>query len=272
MRSNEGLIDETNQGDILDRVASLYPSARKVEVVGFLPGGWSNHNYRLRIDGVDSVLRIKLRTLDKPGTEIQYLSTAISPNLLAYDPNSGDMITNWVEGELLCDTHIKPCTAAAYLNELHRHIPMGVTTYDVHRTIRNYLAGSDIDKQVLDIYNSLLWEPQISIGCHNELNAWNVIRTADGFCTLDWESAGDNDPIFDLVGFCYGLRFSDDEVNACNSAYVNPTDSDHLCRTRILYQIREHAWAVDRIKSGSLKPEIHEQLISSREEILRLNG
>ena len=37
--------------------------------------------------------------------------------------------------------------------------------------------------------------------------------------TLDWESAGDNDPLFDLVGLCVGLGWGIREAQTCHAAY-----------------------------------------------------
>ena len=264
------MIDISTEEAIKVCVHSMLPNTRDVDEIEFLPGGWSNRNYRMRVDGKDVVLRLKSRIPEKPEIERDFLACELAPALLAYDTTTGNMVTEWVEGELACNVPLEPVACATYLNELHTYIPRQVNYYDVYETIDTYFEDADVDSDILRIYHSKKWVPRNIQGCHNELNAWNVIVKEDGFCTLDWESAGDNDPIFDLVGFCYGMRYSDEQVNACNNAYQLPTDNEHLHLTRVIYQIREHAWAVDRIKRGSQMPEIHEQLITSKAEILRL--
>lgn len=246
------------------------PHSKNVTVIEFLPGGWSNQNFKVEVDGVVAVLRIKSRKPQKPGIEVNYLHSQLAPDLLGHDPETEDMITKWVDGDLFCDTEIDPLTAAEYLSHLHANLEQGITRYDVYKTVNQYLEGVSLDQDVRQVFEEIDWSPNSIVGCHNELNAWNVIKTQSGFCTLDWESAGDNDPIFDLVGLCYGLRFDDDQVGVCNEAYRHPASIEHLTRTRILYEIREHAWAADRIHHGSNKEEILMQLRDSKAEVLRL--
>ena len=256
--------------EVLARARELLPDAQNIEIIEYLEGGWSNRNYRIRIDGIDAVLRLKSRLSRAPDREHLYLANPQAPSLLAYDHGSGDMVTEFVAGELLVNSPISPHVAASYMLELHRDIPDGIREYRVEPIIEGYLEGLRLTKQLESIYKSLEWEPQNICGCHNELNDWNVIKTPDGFCTLDWESAGDNDPIFDVVGLCYGLELTDEDFFAVINAYDPKVDPEHVRRTRILYQIREHAWALDRLRHGSQHDGIVKQKFDTELEIQRL--
>ena len=259
-----------DQDSVCQRVQELVPEARKIEVNALLPGGWSNRNYRIKVDGLDAVVRIKSDQSAPPGVERQYLEISLAPNVLVYDPHTGDMITEWVEGDLLVESPIDAETAAVYMRQLHAAIPRKLAHYDTKSVIKRYLANKQLSPSLNSIFNSLDWEPRSICGCHNELNDWNVIKTDSGFCTLDWESAGDNDPIFDLVGLCYGLEYSDEEFDRAVKAYDSNIDSAHVRRTRILYQLREHAWALDRLDRGSDKFEIQQQFDDTEAEVMRL--
>ena len=256
---------------VLNRARELLPHAEKIQVDSFLPGGWSNRNYRIRADGVHAVLRIKNAKSAKPGTEPNYLAINRAPEVLAYDSATGDMVTKWVDGPLLVESPISAETAADYMLDLHEAIPRGIRKYNVHLAISEYLAEEPLIEPLRTIYEELDWRPQSLCGCHNELNDWNVIKTDSGFCTLDWESAGDNDPIFDLVGLCYGLEFSDLEFEQCVVRYRADVDLEFVRRTRMIYQIREHAWATDRLSMGNRKPEIKQQYDDTVNEVLRLS-
>lgn len=256
--------------DALDRARVLLPEAHDVEIIEYLEGGWSNRNYRIRVDGFDAVLRLKSRMSGAPDREYLYLANPLAPKLLAYDRTRGDMVTEFVVGELLVNSPISPHTAASYMHELHHHIPKGIRAYRAEPVIERYLEGLYLSKDLETIYQSLQWEPRNVRGCHNELNDWNVIKTSGGFCTLDWESAGDNDPIFDIVGLCYGLEFSDVDFLTCVQTYDPEVDLEHVQRTRILYQVREHAWALDRLRHGSEHEGIVKQKFDTEIEIQRL--
>ena len=59
--------------------------------------------------------------------------------------------------------------------------------------------------------------------CHNDLNPWNVIVSAADpgrWCTLDWEIAGDNDPLFDLICVSEGLGWSLEETDKLIDEYL----------------------------------------------------
>ena len=256
--------------EVIDRARELLPNARHIELIKYLEGGWSNRNYRIRVDGVDAVLRLKSPLSVAPDREYLYLENPLAPQVLAYDRACGDMITQFVEGELLVDSPISPQIAASFMRALHATIPPGIRTYHVEPVIDGYLEGLSLAKPLESIYQSLQWKPQVVAGCHNELNDWNVIKTSDGFCTLDWESAGDNDPIFDVIGLCYGLEFGDDDFAACIEAYDANVDPHHIRQTRILYQIREHAWALNRLRHGSDHKGIVKQKLDTEIEIHRL--
>lgn len=258
--------------EVIDRARELLPKARHIELIKYLEGGWSNRNYRICVDGVDAVLRLKNPLSVAPDREYLYLENPLAPEVLAYDRSSGDMVTRFVKGEMLVNSPISPQLAASYMRELHATIPTGIRTYHAEPVIEGYLEGLRLTKPLESIYQSLKWEPQVISGCHNELNDWNVIKTADGFCTLDWESAGDNDPIFDVVGLCYGLEFGDEDFATCIKAYDANVDLEHVRQTRTLYQIREHAWALDRLRHGSDHEGIVKQKLDTEIEIQRLSS
>ena len=78
--------------------------------------------------------------------------------------------------------------------------------------------------------------------------------------TLDWESAGDNDPLFDVIGYCYGSDYEDTESILCAETYSGRRLSEETLRkTQAIFQLREYAWAISQISAGNDRDEIIEQ-------------
>ena len=103
------------------------------------------------------------------------------------------------------------------------------------------------------------------------------LASRPSFRTLDWEFAGDNDPLFDLVGFGLGLQWTPAQLAACAAAYAatpaGQTRPLHATRERLAdtvcaYQIREYAWAVAQIAAGNDRPEIIEQAVTMRRAVV----
>lgn len=259
------------EGSINAITNQLLGKKAEVEYVAFLDGGWSNKNYHIVADGRHMVLRIKNRPPPSPNFEPSYLAQRCAPELIAYDEETGHMLTGWVEGTLLHESPTTPGEVATYVRDLHEAIPNDVSRYDVTETIGQMYVQSATQTDEQGLFEAETWEPQSTTGCHNDLNPYNVIRTKNGFCTVDWESAGDNDPLFDLAGICLGLHFSDEETNQCIKAYlVNEVSATVVLATRRVYQFREHAWALREIKLGNDTPDIQNQVKSTSKEIQRL--
>lgn len=249
----------------------------------YLPGGYSNRNYRLDIDG----MRYALRLVDGPKPrprEREYLAVAAAPDVVAYDSRTGHMLTRWIDGELLAARPPSPAEGGRYLAELHAEIPPGIRRYDYQAEIETLLADAvRPDPDVVSRFRELAWSASENCGCHNDLNPWNVIRaprTAEAgpalFRTLDWEFAGDNDRLFDLVGLGHGLQWTPEQLAACAAAYARTPSAQvrplhatprRLADTVCAYRIREYAWAAAQIGVGNDRPEIIEQAVAMRRAI-----
>ncbi len=244
--------------------------------IEYLPGGYTNRNYRLDIDGAAYVLRLGAgATRPANAFERRYLDVVGAPDLVAHNAEAGHLLTRWIEGRTLADAPPTAAEAGAYLAELHARIPTGIRRYDFGAEIEAmFRRAGKVDAAVETRFRKLDWHAAEWRGCHNDLNPWNIIREPSGrFRTLDWEMAGDNDRLFDLVGLCMGLGWGMARtracVDACNTAgsalrYTPGRLRDTLCA----YQIREHAWAVAQIAGGNDRPEIRQQAATTREWLL----
>ncbi|MDE0349105.1 MAG: phosphotransferase, partial [Gammaproteobacteria bacterium] len=171
-----------------------------VDHVSYLPGGYANDNYRFEYEGGAYALRIARHPGADRRAEALFLQLASAPEVVAFDLPTGHLLTRWIDGALLADSPVPPETAAAYVQALHAEIPSGVRSYDPREAIHRDLAGAGkLARNAVLALERLDWTPAGLGGCHNDLNPWNVLCTERGWRTLDWEFAGDNDPLFDVV-------------------------------------------------------------------------
>lgn len=271
-------------------LAALVPAWAEtaLERIEYLPGGYTNRNYRVEIDGAAFALRVVKGRAPHPA-ELAYLDLDLAPDVVAYDPRRGHLLTRWIDGDVVAHAHLSPAEGAIYLADLHNALPLGIARYDyaaeVGAFFRQARAAGRLDAEVEAVFKELCWQPALRCGCHNDLNPWNIIRAIrarDGaengptvFRTLDWESAGDNDPLFDLAGLAIGFDWSAEDALACLHAYceqgrirVAPSLEARLHAAMRAYRIREYAWAAAQIAAGGDREEIREQEASMRSAIL----
>ena len=235
-----------------------------VRYLAYLEGGYSNENHRLAYQDQTYVLRIPGRTqpwVDRRH-EGQYLSRVRRPLAIpptAFDEASGLMLSPWVEGTLLVDAWARFDNGDLidYLHALHGALPVDTRVYDVDLLVSMYTGDARTAERTPQDRSS------VDRVCHNDLNPWNVIVTPDrGWVTLDWESVGLNDPLFDLVGLHQGLGLPAMELNDLARAYLNSAGreiDERLHRARVNFWRREWAWAEYQIKAGDQRAEIATQ-------------
>ena len=267
-------------------LAALAPAWAEtpLEQIEYLPGGYTNRNYRLQLGGAAFVLRIVAGRPPHPA-ETAYLDLPAAPDVVAYDPRHGHLLTRWIDGAVVAEAPLSPAEGAVYLADLHDMVPLGIRRYDYAAEVGAFFqraqAAGRLDADVQAVFDELRWRPTLACGCHNDLNPWNIIRVHGSanaraaFRTLDWESAGDNDPLFDLAGLALGLGWSRADALACLRAYcerrrISPASSTEarFDAAMCAYLIREYAWAAAQIATGADRAEIREQEASMRRAVL----
>lgn len=279
--------------DAVRALKRLRPQWQIEDVAGveLLEGGYTNDNYALTYRDSDYVLRLTKPsplTIDRT-FEKRLLAGPIAlltAPLVAYSLPEGHMLTRRVAGPLLVETKPDRMALAQYLARLHLRIPPLGRRYDLVATIGRDLRiaaqlGENPPPWIAKEHESLSRAALQVRPCHNDLNPWNVVVSATDparWCTLDWEIAGDNDPLFDLICLTEGLGWSVDESDALMDAYLELIESSRAPTTpqrrtiRKAYLLREYAWALAQLSSGNRRIEIEAQLKRSADALKDLNG
>ena len=263
-------------------IARLVPSwpADHIRNVRHLPGGYANDNYRFDLDGDTFVVRVpRTRGLGVSGlspgagrsAERRYSGLGAAPGLVALDALSGAMITRFIKGPSLAAAPPPPTQAGIWLRSLHAAIPSGVRGYDPIAAARADLAAVEDVAPVAAAALRRGWQPVERRGCHNDLNPWNVVRAAGGWRTLDWELAGDNDPLFDVVALAHGLGYEGVTLQALLRAYHRvPPTAARVRDAQIAFQLREYAWARRQERLGNGRWEVREQAAAAATALAQL--
>ena len=277
-------MDSQSDNHVIGVLAALLPAWPRTPParIEYLPGGYTNRNYKVRIGSAAYALRVVEGRSPDPA-ERRYLALDMAPEVVAYDAERGHMLTRWIDGEVVANAPLSPEEAGIYLAALHDAVPLGLRDYDhaaeVGAFFRQAQQGRTLDSDVAAAFERLRWRPATVCGCHNDLNPWNIIRANHAprrFRTLDWESAGDNDPVFDLAGLAIGFDWQLDAALACLDAYAEhrPTALPAALREGRLrdalraYRIREYAWAAAQLAAGNARDEIKAQAETMRRVVL----
>ena len=246
----------------------------------YLEGGYNNRNFRFRYDDRLFVLRV-------PGTDGGFTDRALeaefyrqsslhgvplTPGIRGYCAESGRMLSEWVPGHLLSDLSIGQQELASLLRRLHddlgkllsHMVGFGIRRYDPVEYARAALAPTSVPDWLKAGAQSMAWSPPLEVLCHNDLNPWNLIRTAEGnWVTLDWEWLAFNDPLFDLIALYQGagLEPIPNRDTQALETFARSYTTELITTERVrncwsAYWLRETAWAAAAIHGGERRPEI----------------
>ena len=81
------------------------------------------------------------------------------PEVRALDPQSGLMISHWLDGPLLVDDETTPAAIIGNLKTLHQALPNAQRHYDPLAVSRQFLSLGRADREAVGILDALTWQP-----------------------------------------------------------------------------------------------------------------
>lgn len=220
--------------------AGLDPERVEIERLG----GLTNLVFRVSRDDESWCLR-----LPGAGTE-EYINRAneavaareaaragVSPALIFADPDSGIMVTRYVEGaatmtgDLFRSRSGAPARAGQAFRKLHSSDAKFDFRFELFSMIDEYLgilAGKTVDlpdgyhdilKEAEAVRRALQANPTEIAACHCDPLAENFLDTGERMWIVDWEYSGMNDPMWDLGDLSVEAGFDDAQDEEMIRAY-----------------------------------------------------
>jgi thiamine kinase-like enzyme len=258
-------------GDVetLLRSVPAFAGARDVHVEP-LPGGFTNRNYIVAVDGQPSqyVVRIpgertELLGIDRANeAEAAQRAAAlgIGPRVAGKIAAVGTLVTELVPG-----SHLEPEAFVGRLDEVvalvqrfHESGPLA-GRFPIFRVVewhaRDAAAHGVTPPPAYDrlaevagrIEAALEVWPVPEVPCHNDLLPGNVLFDAERVWLLDFEYAGMNHPYFDLANLSVNSAFTPEADERLLTAYAGGVTAGRWARLqlmKLMSELREGMWAV----------------------------
>ena len=205
-------------------------------------GGLTNLVYRVEHQGVAYLLRIPGKGtqdyIDR-GVEAHDAQVAadagVSAPVLFFDANDGLMLAEYIEGTTLDVKGFKDlgCVSrsAAALKRMHQHSQRFRSRFDVFEKIDAFLkllekldaplpdGYEQVHREADEVRRVLNAKPTVLAPCHCDPLAENFIDNGEQVFIVDWEYAGNNDPMWDLGDLSVEAEFSAEQDAVLLEAY-----------------------------------------------------
>jgi len=233
----------------------------------FLPGGLTNKNYKLYVNGESYVVRIPGQKTDifidrevELHNTISASNTGIGARVFKYFKPDYIIITGFIDGNLMSSDSLRGSNdrivkAVRSIKKIHTNADF-ISRFVMFDKFRNYIAivkkhgmklpegFKDAKLVVEDIEKVFRKEAPKLVPCHNDLLAENFIETGDTMRIIDWELSGMNDPCFDLGDFSVEIGFNEEQDRLIIETYFGEFREDRFCWLNIYKYMADILWTL----------------------------
>ena len=230
-----------------------------------LPGGLTNHNYRVRTPTHDVVVRIS-----PPGTELLAIdrehewhnstvaaSVGVGAPVVEYLPGEGVLVVGFLPGRTYGPDDVAanlPRVAAA-ARRLHGG-PEFASRFDMFEVQRGYLRivrdrgyavpeGYDaLAPAAARVEAALASRPEPLVPCHNDLLAANVLDDGGDLRFIDYEYSGMNDACFELGNIWSESNLSLPQLDELVGHYYGENLANKVARARLWGLMSKYGWTL----------------------------
>jgi thiamine kinase-like enzyme len=238
--------------------------------VEVLTAGITNRNFLLEGGGARVVVRVfgpdtELLGIDRAAEDVSARAAAaagVAPEVLAFLPEAGCLVTRFVEGEPVPETDLEReevvRAVVRSVRAIHACPPLP-SAFPVFRIVEDYAALAtergvrlppaygEAHELAARIEGAVHAAPLPETPCHNDLLNANFLRERDHVWILDYEYAGMGDPFFDLANLSINNGLSAAAQEMLLRAYFGVVTEGHRARLglmRVMSDLREAMWGV----------------------------
>ena len=222
--------------------------------------GMTNQNFKVTVDGRAYVLRIAGqgteeyidREVDEQAARVA-ARIGVGAPLVYYDQKSGVQVTEFIENSTPMDPEIfrdpeAIRLAADAFRRLHGCGTPFLGRFSNFERMEEYLGvlrrraarlpdGYIAAQKEADVVRQALAQAEITLApCHNDPAPENLVYTGDRVYILDWEFAGNNDPMWDLADLSVETDFSEQQDAILLEAYCGGPPSEAVRARLVIYK------------------------------------
>jgi thiamine kinase-like enzyme len=249
----------------LDALLDTLPCAARPRTVEELPGGLTNHNYKVTNADGSCVVRIPgpgsdLLGIDRDIEHANSLAAAaagVGPPVLHYRPGEG-LVVGFVPGRTLTDADLHDPgvlrRVAAACRQLHAG-PRFVNDFDMFEVQARYRRivaehGFRLPERydefagVVARIRDALGPRTDTVPCNNDLLAENLLDDGERVRIIDYEYSGNNDPCFELGNIWSEATLPLPLLDELVTAYYGRRRPRQVARARLFALMSQYGWTL----------------------------
>ncbi len=230
-----------------------------------LPGGLTNHNYRVRTATHDVVVRLSSTETDLLSVDREHewlnsraaATAGVGAPVVEYLPGKGVLVVGFLPGITYTagDVVANLPRLAAALRRLHRGPPFAsrFDMFDVQRSYAAVVAArrmplpngyDDLAPTVARVEQALRRRPEPLVPCHNDLLAANVLDDGGDLRIIDYEYSGMNEPSFELGNLACESHLDREALGQLVASYSGRATEARVARAELWGMVGRYAWTL----------------------------
>ncbi|MEO5746205.1 MAG: choline kinase family protein [Terracoccus sp.] len=249
----------------LDDALAQLPQLGQPCEISELPGGLTNHNFRVRTATHDVVVRLSSTETDLLSVDREHewlnsraaATAGVGAPVVEYLPGQGVLVVDFLPGITYTadDVEANLPRLAAALRRLHRGPPF-VSRFDMFDVQRSYAAVvaarrmplpngyADLASTVARVEQALRRRPEPLVPCHNDLLAANVLDDGGDLRIIDYEYSGMNEPSFELGNLACESHLDREALGQLVASYSGRATEALVARAELWGMVGRYAWTL----------------------------
>jgi thiamine kinase-like enzyme len=252
----------------IDALFAQVPSlAAEPRSVTELPGGLTNHNYKVTTPDGTFVARVctgggELLAIDRDNeyrNSVTAAAAGVGAPVIEYLPDRSVLVLRYIAGRTFTNADVGADGNIARIAAACRRLHSGgrfagdFDMFDIQRRYRSVVAArgmripggyDELAGQFGAIRAALAVRAVPTVPCNNDLLAGNFIDDGDRIWLIDYEYSGNNDPCFELGNIWSECGLSTDALAELVTAYYGRASRSMIARARLLGLASKYGWTL----------------------------